>query len=120
VEPALAAIKKQGSVVVIVPASSVQVRRWIADLALKHRLPLASTSPDYVYEGGLIAYTDDWSEVFGRVATYVDRVLEGARPAELPVELPRKFNLIINNQTSKALGLTIPMSIVIRADHVVE
>jgi ABC-type uncharacterized transport system substrate-binding protein len=71
VEPAFAAIKRQGNKVLVVPSSTMLVPRWIADLALTHGLALASTSPGYVYDGGLIAYTDDWNAVFERVATFV-------------------------------------------------
>ncbi len=108
VEPAFAAIRKQGNQMLIVPSSSMLIPRWIADLALKYQLPLASTSPGYAYEGGLMAYTDDWNAVFDRVATFVDRILKGAKPADLPVELPAKFKLIVNAKTARTLGLTIP------------
>ncbi len=120
VEPAFAAIKKQGNQMLIVPFSSMLVPRWIADLALSYRLLLASTSPGYAYEGGLLAYTDDWNAVFDRVATFVDRILKGAKPADLPVELPTKFKLIVNTKTAQTLGLTIPPSILVGADNIVE
>ena len=120
VEPAFAAIKRQGSQILVVPSSSMLVPRWIADLALTHGLALASTSPGYAYEGGLIAYTDDWNAVFERVATFVDRILKGAKPEELPVELPAKFKLIVNAKTARALKLNIPQSILVRADTVIE
>ena len=120
VEPAIVAIKKKGSKILIVPASSMLVPRWIADLALTHGLALASTSPGFVYEGGLIAYTDDWNAVFERVATFVDRILKGAKPEDLPVELPGKFKLIVNKRTARALKLTLPQSILLQADAVIE
>ena len=120
VEPAFAAIKKQGSQILIVPLSSMLVPGWIADLALKYKLPLASTSAGYAYEGGLLAYTDDWNAVFNRVAILVDRILKGAKPADIPVELPAKFKLIVNVKTAQALGLTIPPSIMIQVDHIIE
>jgi putative ABC transport system substrate-binding protein len=120
VEPAFAAIKRQGSKILVVPSSSMLVPRWIADLALAHGLALASTSPGYAYEGGLMAYTDDWNAVFERVAMFVDKVLKGAKPEDLPVELPAKFKLIVNAKTARALKLTIPQSIVLRADAVIE
>jgi putative tryptophan/tyrosine transport system substrate-binding protein len=120
VEPAFAAIKKQGSPVLIVPLSSMLVPGWIADLALKHRLPLASTSPGYVYEGGLIAYTDDWNAVFDRAAAFVDRILKGAKPADLPVERPTRFKLIVNMKTAQTLGLVIPPAIMLRADDIIK
>lgn len=120
VEPGLAAVRKQGGRLLVVIASSTLVPRWVADLAQKHELALASTSPSYVYEGGLMAYAEDWNAVFERVATFVDRILKGGRPGDLPVELPTKFKLIVNAKTARALGITIPQSIMIRADHVLE
>ena len=119
VEPAFATIKRQGSKILLVPPSSMLVPRWIADLALTHGLALASTSPGYAYEGGLMAYTDDWNAVFERVATFVDRILKGAKPEDLPVELPAKFKLIVNAKTARSLKLTIPQSILARADAVI-
>ena len=81
---------------------------------------MASTSPSYAYEGGLMAYAEDWAGVFERTATFVDRILKGARPADLPVELPTKFKLIVNAATARALGVAVPSSILVRADHVIE
>jgi putative tryptophan/tyrosine transport system substrate-binding protein len=120
VEPAIAAIRKQGSQVLIVPASSMLVPAWIADLALKNGLALASTSAGFVYEGGLMAYVDDWNAVFDRASYFVDRILKGAKPADLPVEQPTKFKLIVNAKTAQALGIAIPSSILVRADHIIE
>jgi putative ABC transport system substrate-binding protein len=120
VEPAFAAIKKQGNQLLVVPMSNMLIPRWTADLALKHGLALASTAPAYVYEGGLMTYTDDWQALFDRAAIFVDRILKGARPADLPVELPTKFKLIVNVKTARALGLTMPPAIMLQADHVVE
>jgi putative ABC transport system substrate-binding protein len=120
VEPAFAAIKKQGNSMMIVPPSSLLNPKWIADLALKHGLALASIAPGYAYEGGLMAFTADWQAMFDRVAGFVDRILKGAKPADLPVELPTRFKLIINGKTAQTLGLAIPSSIMLRADHVIE
>ena len=120
VEAAIAATKKQANPMLIVLPSALLVPRWIADLALKYGLSLASTSPGYAYEGGLMAYTDDWNAVFDRAANFVDRILKGAKPADLPVELPTKFKLIVNTKTAQMLGLAIPPSIRLRADHVIE
>ena len=120
IEPAFATIKKHGSELLVVPPSSMLVPRWVADLALKNGLPLASTAPSYAYEGGLMAYSDDWNVVFDRVASFVDQIFKGARPADLPVELPDKFKLIVNAKTAQGLGLAIPQSIMLRADSVIE
>ena len=78
------------------------------------------SSPAYAYEGGLIVYSDDWDAVFDRAATLVDKILKGAKPVDLPVERPTKFKLIVNMRTARTLGLTIPPSIMLRADHIVE
>lgn len=120
VETAITTLKKQGAQVLIVPASSILAPTWIADLARKNGLPLASTAPGFAYEGGLMAYADDWHAVFDRVATFVDRVLKGAKPGELPVELPTKFKLIVNAQTARALGIAIAPAILVRADYVID
>jgi putative ABC transport system substrate-binding protein len=96
------------------------VPRWIADLALTNGIAVASTAPAYAYEGGLIAYCDDWNAVYARVASFVDKILRGAKPAELPVELPTKFRLIVNARTARALKVALPQSILARADAVIE
>jgi putative tryptophan/tyrosine transport system substrate-binding protein len=75
---------------------------------------------DYARAGGLIAYAPDVLALWRRAATYVDRILRGAKPADLPVEQPTKFELVINMKTAKVLGLTIPRSLLLRADHVIE
>jgi putative ABC transport system substrate-binding protein len=96
--------------------------RWrqIADLALKNRLPTVSGPREFVEAGGLMAYGPQYSDLFRRAATYVDRILKGARPAELPVEQATKFELVISLKTARALGLAIPQSILARADQVLE
>ncbi len=120
VEPGLVAYRKQGGRMLVVVASSMLIPRSVADLALKHELALASTTPSYAYEGGLMAYAEDWAGVFERAATFVDRILKGARPADLPVELPTKVKLIVNAGTARSLGVALPSSILVRADHVIE
>lgn len=120
VEPAFATLKGQGCRALVVSGGSVLLPRWIADLALKNALPVASTSPAYVYEGGLLAYSDDWDALYARVATFVDRILRDAPPATMPVELPSKFRLIVNTRAAHALGVAIPASIRVRADSIIE
>ncbi len=97
-----------------------QHRGQIAELALKHRLPSLSGEPTAAEAGALLFYGPDIFEGCSRAATYVDRILKGAKPAELPVEEPTKIRMVINLKTAKALGLTIPPSLLVRADQVIE
>lgn len=97
-----------------------QHRHRIAELAIKNRLPLISSFREYVEAGGLMSYGPNPSDNWRRAATYVDKILKGAKPADLPVEQPMTFELFINGKTAKALGLTIPPSILVRADRVIE
>jgi putative tryptophan/tyrosine transport system substrate-binding protein len=92
----------------------------IADLAIKHRLPLMFESSRTVEAGGLLSYSSNEPENFKRAAYYVDKILKGAKPAELPVEQPTKFEFVINLKTAKALNLTIPQSVLYRADKVIK
>ena len=95
-------------------------RRRLADLAAKYRLPGVFELSSYAEAGCLMAYAPSSTDLYRRAATYVDRILKGAKPADLPVEQPTKFELIINRKTAKALGLTIPPSVLARADQVIE
>jgi putative ABC transport system substrate-binding protein len=94
--------------------------RLILDLAVKHRLPAMYGGPEVVDAGGLMYYGPGFSDQYRRAATYVDKILRGMKPAELPVERPRKFELVINLKTAKQIGLTIPGSVLYRADRVVK
>ena len=107
---------------VIMVASSFMFpeRKRIADLALKHRLPTALGAREYVEAGGLFSYAVSFPDQFRRAAGYVDRILRGARPADLPAEQPTTLELVINLKTAKALGLTIPPSLLQRANQVIE
>jgi len=90
------------------------------EFSLRERLPTAGLSRRFVDQGGLMYYGPDRLDLWRRAAHYVDRILRGVKPADLPVEQPTKFELIINLKTAKALGLTIPPSLLLRADHVIQ
>jgi putative ABC transport system substrate-binding protein len=98
----------------------LQERRRLVALATKNRLPAVYPSREYVDADGLMAYGADLSDLFRRAATYVDKILKGAKPAELPVEQSTKFELLVNLKTATTLGLTIPPSLLLRADQVIE
>ena len=95
-------------------------RARIAELAARGRLPAMGTVRWFPEAGGLLSYGGKDSDGFQRAAYYVDKIIKGAKPADLPIEQPTKFELVINLKTAKALGLTIPQSLLVRADHVVE
>jgi putative tryptophan/tyrosine transport system substrate-binding protein len=95
-------------------------RKELIELAFKHRLPTMCASPIWATDGGLISYSRDRQDQFRLVATYVDRILAGTKPAELPVQQPTKFELVINLKTAKQIGLTIPPNVLARADRVIK
>jgi putative tryptophan/tyrosine transport system substrate-binding protein len=95
-------------------------RRQLGELALKERLPSMFSQREYVEAGGLMDYGQDYREFFRRAASYVDKILKGAKPADLPVEQPTKFALVINLTTAKALGLAVPPTLLALADDVIE
>jgi len=97
-----------------------QHRARLAHLAAKSRLPAMWGLREHAEAGGLLAYATDLNDLARRAATFVDKILKGAKPADLPVEQPTKFELIVNLKTAKALGLTIPRSFLLRADEVIE
>ena len=98
----------------------VSERNRIAQFAIENRLPSAYTYREHVEAGGLIAYTPNYHDLFRRAATYVDKILKGTKPGELPIEQPTKFDLIINLKTAKALGLTVPLTLQAAANEVIE
>jgi putative ABC transport system substrate-binding protein len=113
-------LERAGAVVVLVDALLLDHRTRIADLAARHRLPSVYGLPDHAEAGGLLMYGGSDRDRFRRAAAYVDKILKGARPGDLPVEQPTTFELVINLKTAKALGLTIPPSLLQRADQVIE
>ena len=120
-EPAFEAAKKEGAQALITtPTSVINTQRdRILDFAAKNRLPAIYAGPEFVEAGGLMYYGPSYADLFRRAATYMDKILKGAKPADLPVEQPTKFELVINLKTAKALGLTIPPSVLGRADQVI-
>jgi putative ABC transport system substrate-binding protein len=97
-----------------------RLRERIVHLAAKNRLPAMYPNSEYVETGGLMSYAADIVAMFRRTATYVDKILKGRKPAELPVEQPIKFELIINLKAAKQIGLTIPPNVLARADKVIK
>jgi putative ABC transport system substrate-binding protein len=106
----------------LVPSSPLtnSERVPLANLALKHRLPGIFVNEENVEAGGLMSYGVDFNYMYRRVGFYVDKILKGAKPADLPVEQASKYTLVVNMKTARALGLTIPPSILARADEVIE
>ena len=92
----------------------------IADLAARNRLPAMYGFREYAEAGGLMAFGANLADLYRRAATYVDKILKGAKPADLPVEQPTKFELVINMKIANALGLTIPQSVLVRADEIIQ
>lgn len=111
---------RAGAVIVLIDRVFLDQRTRIANLAAKHRLPPVYGMEDHVDAGGLVIYGPSVTERFRRAAAFVDKILRGARPADLPIEQPTRFELAINLKTARALGLTIPPSLLVRANKVIE
>ena len=120
--PAVGEIVRQRSQAVVVAPDPIYLneRAKLQELMQATRLPVAYGWREHVVAGGLLSYGADLAAIFRQVAKYVDKILKGAKPADLPVEQPTKFELIINLKTAKALGLTIPQSLLLRADEVIQ
>ena len=116
-----AASKGRADAVLMQPGSIFNSHRTqIAELAVKSRLPAIYSSSQYVVDGGLMTYGASLPDLDRRAATYVDKILKGAKPADLPVEQPKKFEFIINLKAAKQIGLTIPPNVLVRADRVIK
>jgi putative ABC transport system substrate-binding protein len=112
--------QRQANAILVLPDPfTFQIRRQIATLAVRHRLPDMYVWLGYMDSGGLMAYGVDPAKLYSRAADYVDKILRGAKPADLPIEQPTKFKLVVNLKTAKALGLKVPESILLRADEVI-
>jgi putative tryptophan/tyrosine transport system substrate-binding protein len=122
IEPAIAkfASSPNGGLILTVSPGAVAHHDLIITLAARHRLPTVYYRRSYVASGGLISYGYELFQQFRAAAGYVDRILKGEKPAELPVQAPTKYELVINLKTAKALGLTIPPTLLGRADEVIE
>jgi putative ABC transport system substrate-binding protein len=122
IEMAITALGREpgGGLVVIADASTTVHHALIISAAARNNVPAVYGVSAFARDGGLLSYGGDEVDIFRRVASYVDRILRGAKPAELPVQLPTKFEMAVNLKTAKALGLTVPPSIMLRADEVIE
>jgi putative tryptophan/tyrosine transport system substrate-binding protein len=111
---------RAGAVLIIAGPRAVENRSLIAEVALKSRMPLMSQFSQMAEAGALLSYGPDLNDLFRRAGSYVHRILKGARPGDLPIEQPSKYELVLNLRTAKALSLSIPHSLVLRADQVIE
>ncbi len=122
IEPAVSDFAREpnGGLIATASASGATQRELIVSLAAQHKLPAVYFTRDNVSVGGLISYGADFTDMYRRAASYVDRILKGEKPADMPVQAPTKYDLVINLKTAKALGLTVPPSLLARADEVIE
>ena len=122
IEPAISRLAKEGAQALIVTGGPMlrDERRRIVKLALAQRWPVVAGAGEFAEAGALLSYSADALANYRRAAYYVDRILKGAKPGDLPIEQPTKFELVVNMKTAKALGITMPQSILVRADKVIE
>ena len=121
-DAAFSAISREhaGGVLVLSTPLFIAGAKRLAELALTHKLPSLYGPRHHVEAGGLMSYSPDRADLYRRGAIYVDKILKGAKPAELPVQQAEKFELVINVKTAKAIGLAIPQSVLARADHIID
>jgi putative ABC transport system substrate-binding protein len=119
-DSAFSAVRRAQSGGLIVSLTVQHLWMEIAQLALKHRLPTISGPREFVEAGGLMAYGPHYPDLFRRTAAYVDKILRDARPADLPIEQPLKFDFVISNRTARALGVTIPPALLLQVDHTLD
>ena len=123
IEAAIIALGREpGGGLVVMPDGGFTVahRAPIISAAARNNVPAVYHNSDYARDGGLLSYGPDQVDIMRRAASYVDRILRGAKPGDLPVQLPTKFEMVLNRKTAKALGLAVPPSILLRADEVIE
>ena len=124
IEPTIESLARGPNGGLILPSDtffeSPSVRKFIVELTALHRLPALYTRPEFVRDGGLMSYAIDQLDQYRGAASYVNRILKGETPADLPVQQPTKFELVINLKTARALGLTVPLSLQASADEVIE
>ena len=114
-----AVVGRSGAVIAVGSSVTQRHARRMTEIAIQYRLPFVSDGNDYVQVGGLMSYSSDSEDMFRQAAIYVDKILKGAKPADLPVEQPTKFEMIINLKNAKQIGLTIPPNVLVRADRVI-
>jgi putative ABC transport system substrate-binding protein len=115
------AVKQHANALIFGQDGLIQANgKLVVELSAKHRLPAIFQSREYVVNGGLISYGVNYPDMYRRAAAFVDKILKGAKPGDLPMEQPTKFDLVINMKTAKALGLTIPQSVLLRADELIQ
>ena len=122
IDASFAVMAREGTDALIVLGDTLTIlhRQQLVSLAMKYRLTAIYAYREFAASGGLMSYGPDLTEMFRAAAVYIDKILRGAKPADLPVEQPTKFELVINLKTAKALGLTIPQSVLLRADQIIE
>lgn len=120
IEQAFSSAAREQALIVVASPSLFIERKRIAELAVKHRLPTVVGAREYTEAGGLFSYAVSYPDLFRRAAWYVDKILKGAKPADLPIEQPTTFEMVVNLKTASSLGLVIPQSLLLRADDLIE